>query len=42
MHVSSNVEIEIDGEKRIFKSCVKFGLAKLQGYDQSVVCVMAE
>ena len=42
MHVSSNIEIEIDGDKRTFESRAKFGLAKLQGCNQSVVCVMAD
>lgn len=42
MHVSSNIEIEIDGNKRTFESCIKFGLSKLHGYDHSVVCVMAD
>lgn len=42
IHVSSNIEIEIDGNKRTFESCIKFGLSKLHGYDHSVVCVMAD
>ena len=42
MHISSNIEIEIDGDKRTFESRAKFGLAKLQGCNQSVVCVMAD
>ena len=42
MHVLSNIEIEIDCKKRTFESCVKFSLAKLHGYDQSVVCVTAD
>lgn len=42
MKVLSNVEIEIDGVKRTFNSCARFGLAKLQDYNRSVVCVLAE
>lgn len=42
MHISSNIEIEIDGDKKTFESRAKFGLAKLQGCNQSVVCVMAD
>ncbi len=42
LQLLSNVEIEIDGVKRTFSSCARFGLAKLQDYNRSVVCVLAE
>lgn len=42
MHVSSKIEIEVDGEKRSFDSCTNFMLAKLHGYNQSVVCIAVE
>ena len=42
MHVSSKIEIEVDGEKRSFDSCANFMLAKLHGYNQSVVCIAVE
>lgn len=42
MYVSSNIEIEVDGEKRSFDSYTKFLLAKLHGYNQSIVCISVE
>ena len=42
MHISSNIEIEVDGEKRSFDSYTNFLLAKLHGYNQSIVCISVE
>lgn len=42
IRVSSNIEIEVDGEKRLFDSYTNFLLAKLHGYNQSVVCISVE
>lgn len=42
IRVSSNIEIEVDGEKRSFDSYTNFLLAKLHGYNQSIVCISAE
>lgn len=42
MQVSSNIEIEVDGEKRTFNSCTKYLLAKLHGYNKSMICITSE
>ena len=42
IRVSSNIEIEVDGEKRSFDSYTNFLLAKLHGYNQSIVCISVE
>ena len=38
----TNIEIEVDGEKRSFDSYTNFLLAKLHGYNQSIVCISVE
>ena len=42
MSVLSNVEIEIDGRRRMFGSCVNYGLFKLHDTNQTIVCITAE